>query len=208
MKLRYKGVCKDMTKLPSSELPENAVKFIEPDSKEAFEKAMIPFMIPPLLLVGAALPIRFLLHGNIGLSIGVSFWWVLPIIVVSVFAGMVVHELLHAICFGKNSEVDIYISSAFWFVHSVTPISKKRFIFICLLPNIVLGIIPLLIWLFIPMSSVMGIIFIFALVMTGSGCGDYMNAYNAFRQMPKGSIQQGSGMNSYWFMPDSNDITS
>ena len=33
------------------------------------------------------------------------------------------------------------------------------------------------------------------------GGGDYMNVWNALRQMPRGSIQQISGFHSYWYMP-------
>ena len=209
MKLRYMGVCKDMTKLPTSELPENAVKFVEPESKEAIEKAMLSFLIPSFLVIGLALLIGFLLHGNINITIDFSYWWVLPIIIVFSLVAMIVHEFLHAICFGKGSEVDLYVTSSLLFVHSMTPISKRRFIFMCLLPNVVLGLIPLIVWVFVPMPIAMGtILFAFASIMLLSGCGDYMNSFNAYRQMPKGSMQQLSGMNSFWFMGDADERCS
>ena len=34
------------------------------------------------------------------------------------------------------------------------------------------------------------------------GCGDMMNVINAAIQMPRGSVTQAAGLNSYWFMPE------
>ena len=207
MRLRYKGVCKDMTKLPVGNLPENAVKFVEPESQQALEKASYLFMIPPMLIIGLALLVGFLLHRGINLTLDFSnYWWIILVIIPLYLAAMFVHEFLHAVCFGRDSEVDLYIMSSFFFVHSVTPISKNRFIFMSLLPNIVLGLIPLLIWIFVPMSLAVGtILFAFSAIMLLSGGGDYLNTFNALRQMPKGSYQQLSGMNSFWFIPNSID---
>ena len=203
VKLRYKGVCKDMTKLPIGELPENAIKFVEPESKEALESAVLLYMVPPIIVIGLALHIGFLVHGRINITIDINYWWTLPIIIALSLVALVVHEILHAICFGKDSEVDLYVTSSLVFVHSLTPISKRRFISMCLLPNVVLGLIPLIVWTFVPMPAPAGtILFFVAAVMLLSGCGDYMNSLNAYRQMPKGSMQQLSGMNSYWFMPE------
>ena len=33
------------------------------------------------------------------------------------------------------------------------------------------------------------------------GAGDYMNIFNAIRQMPKGARVYMHGMHSYWYMP-------
>ncbi|MCL1787401.1 MAG: DUF3267 domain-containing protein [Defluviitaleaceae bacterium] len=82
------------------------------------------------------------------------------------------------------------------------PISKARFIWLSLFPNIVLGWLPLAVWAFMPFHPVLSNgLFVFGMLATVCGAGDYYNAYNAARQMPKGSMQQLSGMNSYWFMP-------
>ena len=203
MKLRYMGVCKDFNKLPVGDLPEHAVKFVEPDNKEELEKAVLPFMLPPIILIGLALLIRFLVYGGLNLNISLDMWRVLLICIALIFAAMIIHELLHAICFPKDSEVHIYINLSFFFVHSTAPVSKRRFIFMSLLPNIILGFLPLIIWIFVPLPiAISTTVLIFSAIMLICGCGDYMNAYNAYRQMPINSMQQLSGMNSYWFMPD------
>ena len=202
MKLSFKGYCPDMTALPKSKLPENAVKFIEPENEAALFKALVPYMIPPLLGVGIAMLIRFLLQGNLGIVLNLNYWWIYLAYLLLCFLGLIVHEFLHAICFPKKAEVDFYISATFWFIYSITPVSKRRFIALSLLPNIVLGLIPLMVWIFVSLSPSIGtILFTVSATMFVSGCGDYMNSWNAFRQMPRGSVQQGSGMNSYWFIP-------
>ena len=81
--------------------------------------------------------------------------------------------------------------------------SKSRFIFLCLLPNIIFGFIPLIIWIFLPndIGPISQIVFTFAFCSIGMGAGDYLNVFNASIQMPKGSMTQLSGFNSYWYMP-------
>ena len=200
MKLSFKGYCPDMTALPKGDLPENAVKFIEPENEEALIKAMLPYTIPPLLVIGFALSIRFLLHGSLGIVL--NYWWVYLAYLLLFFLAAAVHELMHAIWFPKGAAVELYITHALWFVHSTTPVSKTRFITLCLFPNIILGLIPLVVWIFIPLSPPIGtILFALSGTMFLSGCGDYLNSWNAIQQMPKGSMQQLSGLNSYWFIP-------
>lgn len=87
------------------------------------------------------------------------------------------------------------------FVISTKPISKRRFIFLSLLPNIVFGWIPLLIWAFMPYdAAVSNILLPFSIICITFGVGDYLNVWNAMRQMPKNSMQVLSGFNSYWYI--------
>jgi len=204
MKLVYKGIFKSEDQLPIGNLPENAIKFDEAGSMDELGKAVIKPSIFTGLFVGLLFVlVSLFVHGKapvelIGVLFGNSARWGFGLWILSLF----VHEILHAICFGKDDEVELYISLAFWFVICVQPITKARFIFLSLLPNIVLGWIPLLLWVVLPYSEAYSsALFAFGALSTLAGAGDYLNAYNAIRQMPKGSMQQLSGMNSYWFMP-------
>jgi hypothetical protein len=88
------------------------------------------------------------------------------------------------------------------FVTSAQPVTKARFIFLSLFPNLVFGWLPLAVWTFLPYNGAYSNhLFTFAFFSILFGVGDYMNAFNAARQMPKGSMQQISGFNSYWYMP-------
>lgn len=41
---------------------------------------------------------------------------------------------------------------------------------------------------------------LFGLICIGMGFGDYINVYNAIKQMPKGAKTYLSGMHSYWYV--------
>jgi len=120
------------------------------------------------------------------------------------FMTLLPHELLHGICFGKAAEVELLIApkQLALFVVSNQPISKARFIFLSLFPNLTFGWLPLAVWMLLPYSAVYSDhLFTFSAVSVLFGIGDYLNVFNAIRQMPKGSMQQLSGFSSYWFMP-------
>jgi len=71
-----------------------------------------------------------------------------------------------------------------------------------MLPNLVFGWIPLFIWMLLPYhegtSHILFTASVFAVLLGG---GDYMNVFYTLCQQPNGSMQQISGINSYWFMP-------
>lgn len=68
------------------------------------------------------------------------------------------------------------------FVVGTEDMSKGRFIFMCLCPNLILGIIPYILFLIFPQFVGLGL---FGIICIGMGFGDYLNIYNAIKQMPK-----------------------
>ncbi len=202
MKLVYKGSFKSEEQLPKGELPEGAVKFVEPQSPEELTKAALHFAVPAMLLIALVTVLSAIFSGGIKLNILSPYFYFGALLFI---AALLPHELLHAICFGKGHVVELYISpkNAMLFVTCIQPISKRRFIFMSLLPNVVLGWLPLLIWAILPYGEVYSnLLFSFSVMAILGGVGDYLNVYNALRQMPKGSMQQLHGFQSYWFMPE------
>lgn len=108
-----------------------------------------------------------------------------------------IHELLHAICYKKDVYYYNYLSQGLVFVVGTEDMSKSRFICMCLCPNIFLGLIPYIIFLIFPNIVFLGL---FGLISIGMGFGDYINVYNAIKQMPKGAKTYLSGMHSYWYL--------
>ena len=80
--------------------------------------------------------------------------------------------------------------------------SKAGYVFMCMLPNLVFGFIPFIIFLFDHSQTLLGTL---GALSIASGAGDYYNVYNALTQMPKGSRTYLHGMNSYWYMPDNKE---
>ena len=102
---------------------------------------------------------------------------------------------------GDESRKDVYmyndLAHMLMFVVGTEDMSKGRFIFMCLCPNLILGIIPYILFLIFPQFVGLGL---FGIICIGMGFGDYLNIYNAIKQMPKNSKTYLCGMHSYWYM--------
>ena len=85
------------------------------------------------------------------------------------------------------------------FVIGTEDFSKFRFCFMSMLPNLVFGFIPLIIFMINPSLTFLGDLGVFAI---SCGVGDYLNVINALRQVPKGAKIYNSGMHSYWYKPE------
>lgn len=184
---KYDG---DENSLPQKEHHPNAVQFKEAEDTKKFSLianwgcvlSMILLAIPFLLLGIKHIPDNVIWMVIGGICGGFS---ILP------------HEMLHAICYKK----DVYMYSDFthglMFVVGTEDMSKNHFIFMCLCPNLFLGIIPYIIFLLFPKMVGLGL---FGIICIGMGFGDYLNIYNAIKQMPKGSKTYLCGIHSYWYL--------
>ena len=83
------------------------------------------------------------------------------------------------------------------FVVGTEDMSKAHFIIMCLCPNIVLGLIPYTAFLLFPHLVGLGL---FGIICIGTGFGDWINVYNAIKQMPKNAKTYLCGMHSYWYI--------
>lgn len=197
MEFVWKGRYKDVSQLDKGELPAHAVKFREPTSLLKLNLTALLFAFPVLLLIGFVV----FLKRKLGLLEGsANDLNLLGILLAAIMIAP--HEIIHALLFPKKAEVQFWYSvkSFSAFVYSTYPVSKMRFILISLAPNIIFGLIPLFFWIFIPENHVMAsIVITFAKFSLLFGIGDYLNVFNAARQMPQGSMTQLSGFHSYWY---------
>ncbi|MBR2099449.1 MAG: DUF3267 domain-containing protein [Firmicutes bacterium] len=111
---------------------------------------------------------------------------------------LVPHEYLHALCYHGDVYMYQNLKHGMLFVVSPERMSKGRFIFMSLLPTLVLAVIPYVIFMIHPQFKVLGTLGAAGLA---SGAGDYYNVYNALTQMPKGAWTYLHGFHSYWYMP-------
>lgn len=187
MKLHYKGKFNgDVESLPHGEHKPNAVKFKEPEDpkKLAWIANGIAFALYLIFI-----PL-LILRGGIG---AYNFWGVL-LALLTLFP----HEFFHAICFKEDVYMYTNLKQGMMFVVGPEDMSKGRFIWMSMLPNFVFGFLPFLIFMINPKLTLLGSIGTFAIPM---GAGDYMNVFNALRQMPKGARTYLYKFNSYWYMP-------
>ena len=193
MKLHYRGKYNlDPTTLPTCKHQPNAVKFKEVDSTK--ELADIANGIAIVLMILLSIPVYLKYKGSLfdyfdEMMVGAM----LPLLT------MFPHELLHALCFKEDVYLYTDFKQGLLFVVGCETMSKQRFIFMSLLPNIVFGFIPYMI-------SFLGIQYltlaVLGVIAIGMGAGDYYNVFNALIQMPKGARTYLYQMNSYWYIPE------
>lgn len=193
MKLHYRGKYNlDPTTLPTCKHQPNAVKFKEVDSTK--ELADIANDIAIALMILLSIPVYLKYKGSLfdyfdEMMVGAM----LPLLT------MFPHELIHALCFKEDVYLYTNFKQGLLFVVGCETMSKQRFIFMSLLPNIVFGFIPYMI-------SFLGIQYltlaVLGVIAIGMGAGDYYNVFNALIQMPKGARTYLYQMNSYWYIPE------
>lgn len=190
MKLHYKGKFNgDANTLPKNAERPNSVMFKEPKSPKIF--SLIMNILGFLLLF----PLFFIYAWRCGevdyikafLGAGLSTLMTVP------------HEIIHALCCKGDVNLYIYPKGGSLFVMPFEDMSKKRFVIMSLLPNLVFGFIPFIVFLIFPQFKILGAL---GFLSIPSGIGDYMNVFNALTQMPKGAKTYLNGFNSYWYLPE------
>ena len=191
MKLHYKGKYDlDPDSLPHGEHKPGCVRFKEPEDSKKF--GIIANVLSIFIMVIFAVPACMRIWGNIF----ESFWMLYLGMIVSMLT-LFPHELLHALCF--RDEVYLYtnMKQGMLFVVGPEDMSKGRFVFMSLLPNLVFGFIPYILGMMIASPFLLAL----GTLATGMGAGDYFNVFNALTQMPRGARTYLYKFNSYWYMP-------
>lgn len=171
----------DESKLEQTIVPNNAIEFnIDQSNKRIFLYAVI------LTVFAVAAPrVRF--------AFGMSFR-ILPALlgmVVSI-AFLPIHELIHSLCYPKGATVFAYWHGFRIELHSTATISKRRYIVFLIMPMLILGVVPLLIWFFLPSEASFfnGLLYGFSFAGIGLSIGDILTLVTVVRTIPK----------AYWFM--------
>ena len=193
MKLHYMGKYDlDPAGLPHGEHMPGAVPFKEVESTKQMGLIANGLCLVLIVLLGALAAVRcrpYLRGGS----------WQLTLGCVASLLALFPHELLHAVCFREDVYLYTNLAQGMLFVVGPETMSKGRFIFMSLLPNLVFGLIPYVVGMIWPRL-------IFCLAMgtlcLGMGAGDYYNVCNAAAQMPKGARTYLYGFNSWWYMPN------
>ena len=187
MKLIYKGKFDgDVNSIPHGEHKPNAVKFREPEDPKKLG----------LIANGIAIAIMIATMAGLFIRAGVQYHnpWGALCSLLTLFP----HEILHGLCF-KN-EVYLYtnLKDGMLFVTGPEDMTKGRFVFMSLLPNMVFGFIPYILFMINPQLTFLGSM---GAICISMGAGDYLNVFNARTQMPKGARTYLHGFNSWWYMP-------
>lgn len=196
MKLHYaKQFNGDVSTLPQREHAPGAVKFREPDDPTrmawianggALVLMVLTFGGLVLRLIHTQRPDPFDFMTPFMIGAGLFLLTIFP------------HELLHASCFRGDVYLYTFLKKGMLFVVGPEDMSRGRFVFMSLLPNLVFGFLPYLLFMLRPAWVSLG--FFGAMAIPG-GFGDYFNVFNCLTQVPRGGLVYLSGMNSYWYLP-------
>ena len=189
MKLHYMGKYNlDPDSLPRGEHKPGAVKFTE-----AGDTAQLSRIVGKYSLILLAVLVTALLYRYRSIP---SRDWLIGFLLF--FASLFPHELLHAMCFKGDVYLYTNLIQGMLFVVGPEDMSRGRFVFMSLLPNVIFGLIPFVLAMVLPDLGWLGI---FGMLSLTAGAGDFYNVKNALTQMPKGARCYLYKLNSYWYMP-------
>lgn len=196
MKLIYKGKFSgDVQDIPHGEHRPNAVKFREIDDPQKLGLVANLVSLGITALTIAAYVLRVWNAGLSASSLGWQFLLGALLSLVCLFP----HELLHGLCFRKEVYLYTYWSHGMLFVTGPEDMSRARFVFMSLLPNLVFGAVPFVLGMIWPQLGILGAL---GAISLGAGAGDYYNVLHALTQMPPKARTYLYGFNSWWYLPE------
>ena len=196
MKLIYKGKFSgDVQDIPHGEHRPNAVKSREIDDPQKLSLVANLVSLGITALTIAAYVLRVWNAGLSASSLGWQFLLGALLSLVCLFP----HELLHGLCFRKEVYLYTYWSHGMLFVTGPEDMSRARFVFMSLLPNLVFGAVPFVLGMIWPQLGILGAL---GAISLGAGAGDYYNVLHALTQMPPKARTYLYGFNSWWYLPE------
>lgn len=192
MKIIWRGKLNKISTVSTVEIPKDSAEFLKPKRTFEYYIAVIPIAV--FFLFCAYIKSHFIAKVRMNL-LGEIIGLLLAILLISI------HELLHAICFPPEAIVEIYYNKYGLGTMSNSPISKKRFIIISILPVFVLGFIPLILWTFIPIQNITlnSICCFSAAGSLGGGTVDLFSAVNTLINVPNGMMIKTIGSKAYYY---------
>lgn len=179
-RLKFVGIIKENEIINYQKYNTNKKMISITNDKENIQVKAIPICI---FLVILCIAVLFLKIFNSAISIKPLFL-ILGFLIG--FLLLIVHEILHGIVYPKNVNVSIGFIKPITFVALASyPMSKKRFIIMCLLPFI-LGIIPMLIFILLNNSTICNLSFGMMCMGLISPYPDVYNVFQVIRKVPKG----------------------
>lgn len=199
MKLTFKGIFKSYDELPKGSFPENAVKFKE--IKGFLRLNLIALLIAFLVCITLIQIARLRMDYSTQLR---------PMLLWGILAGaacIVPHEIIHGLAMGGD-EAFIYFSpkNLLAFCIAFSPMSKARFFLMGIAPSFIFGWLPFIFALILPNLALSGFFAIAGIMNILAGTGDWIKMFLAAVQVPKGCLIQFSGIDLYWFKPQTKTI--
>lgn len=195
-KLIWEGNRKEFgTDHKSPELQKSAVKLRNADD---FIGNSIPYGIAPMLICMFTVFLKAFLNKQSP----IDPLYLIPAFIVGFIIALPLHELMHALCYPKEATVwiGLCLRKIAAYAISYHPLIKKRFIIMSLAPSL-LGIIPLIIFIILPMSMkpILTVCIISAFMGLISPAPDYMDVVSVLKKVPDQAMIQDTQDGLYFY---------
>ena len=196
--IKWLGIIKDdLGQYQRGKLPAKAKKVDIPEDMDELMIKAIPFQLVAIVLITISVFVKVFISKQFPFNpVAMIVGFVIG------FFAFIIHELLHAIVFPKEATVyvGIYPKSFAAVALSACPLKRWRFVLMSLLPMI-LGIVPLTLFLFLPseLKVMNGIMLGMAMMGLTSPAVDLYNVYKVLRGTPRGSTLQFYGDCLYYY---------
>lgn len=208
MKLKWVGAYEKINTFPETYLPEDSVCLAGTTDTdiEYFSRSSLFFFTPVLLLCTAIGVGKWLLWGEAGNGMSRGHLVYLAALGMGLILSLCcipIHELLHAIVYPRNALVFFgYLSeSGGLFITSTEKLQRSHYLVMILLPFLVLGLLPLLMYLCIPpyLMFFATAVFCFATFSSLFCIGDFYQFFEILIKTPRDAIIQNSGNKTWWY---------
>lgn len=187
MKIRYMGAFDGkVAALPQPHVVEEAMRLEEPGRpRDLVRRANIGAAVLFVLLLALVI----LRGGTHALHFG------------GVIAALLVilpRELLRAVFYREECRFYLRFQESMPFLTGAEHMSRTRFLLATLFPDVLLGLVPLILYFIWPSLGFLGTLGLLCLPI---GFGDYILASLVLRQVPKGAMLYRQHFHTYWYIP-------
>ena len=191
MKIHFRNYNGDRTTLPHREHMVGAKPFTKRSSQRELQK----YILTRGTLIGGllyAMALSYTTNLETGGELGF----------VCAFLSLFLRPILHAICYKNDVYLLVNTNKLSCLVYGLEDMSKERFVIMNLLPDIIFGVIPFILFLIFPQYISLGT---FGIANLALGVGDFHNSMSVIKEMPKGARMYFYQSLSYWFMPNTKE---
>ena len=185
MKIKYMGKLDPETNpLPTNKLKEGAIRFNEPTDrkKQNIQTSIVTFIIICI--------INFLFRDVYSMYLSNLFsYFILAniLLVLSKLCQFYFYKEIYMFKIPRFGSAGVY----------KTEFTKKKYIAINLIPDILFGLVPY----YISLTKCKFFLGMAAMFVVANSAVDFMNVYHAFVEMPPGSKTFLYQFNNYWYLP-------
>lgn len=200
LNIRFKGIYEDEESIKrASKLRKNSTMFNEEATAQEFGKRSTLF-VTPLILIMIIIGLVISKLNNIELKLTPKELIIGVLILIPL---TVLVQLIHALTYPKEAKKDFYLikKDLGIVLLSNSLVSKKRYILICIMPTILLSVIPyIIILIFMKYLPVMLVSYIYidSIGINIITAGALLTAYRTIKQVPKDAQVFNHGYHSYW----------